>query len=171
MNERPSFEEVVAAHVDVVWSLARRLTRDHGEAEDLLQDTFLRAFAGFGRWRGGDPRAWLVVICLNAARDTARRASARPREVVDVTLAEPVGSDDPCEEALRRLDRDRVERAIGLLPPEQRVAIELVDLVGLTAQAAADALGCPRGTVLARVHRGRRRLARLLEWEGVRDDS
>jgi RNA polymerase sigma-70 factor (ECF subfamily) len=87
-----------------------------------------------------------------------------------VGLAERAASDDPFEEAARRLDRAVVERALGQLPAEQRVAIELVDIAGLTAKAAAELLGRPRGTVLARVHRGRRRLALLLDRAEVRDE-
>lgn len=171
MTGDPTFEAVALPHLDAVWSLARRLSRDALDAEDLLQETLLRAFAGFGGWRGGDARAWLVVICLNVARSSARRARVRPREVVDVALLERPAPDDPSEEAAARLDRAAIERALEQMPAEQRVAIELVDIAGLTAQAAADALGCPRGTVLARVHRGRRRLAGLLDAEGVHHDG
>jgi RNA polymerase sigma-70 factor (ECF subfamily) len=84
-----------------------------------------------------------------------------------VGFADRAAPDDPFEEAARRLDRAAIETALGQLPTEQRVAIELVDIAGLTARAAADVLGCPRGTVLARVHRGRRRLSGLLDRAGV----
>jgi RNA polymerase sigma-70 factor (ECF subfamily) len=170
MSDRADFEQVALAHLDTIWSLARRLRPNRADAEELVQETFLRAFAAFGRRRGGDARAWLVVICLNVARDAARRSRARPFEVIDVSPTERPAPDDPCEKVVRRLQRAAIEDALGRLPAEQRLAIELVDIAGLTAQAAADALDCPRGTVLARVHRGRRRLARLLEREEVRDE-
>ena len=170
MKDRADFEALALPHLDALWSLARRLCSDPRDAEDLVQDTFVSAFAAFASWRGGDMRAWLVVICLNTHRSTGRRWAARPTEILDMALLERAARDDPCDEAAARLDRASVHRALGRLPSEQRIAIELVDIAGLTAQAAADTLGCPRATVLARVHRGRRKLAELLEAEGVRDD-
>ena len=170
MSDGGDFAAVALPHLDAVWSLARRLTSTRAEAEDLVQETFLRALAGFGSWRGGDPRAWLVVICLNTARSWARRSRARPREVADVHLADRPARDDPFETASGRLEHAAVGRAMAKLSVEQRTAIELVDIAGLTARAAADLLGCPRGTVLSRVHRGRRRLALLIDRAGARRD-
>lgn len=170
MSGDVSFEAAVLPHLDAVWNLARRLCPDRCDAEDLTQETFLRALAGFGGWRGGDARGWLAVICLNAARSSGRRARARPRETPDVDLVDRAGRADTGEEACRRVERDAVLRALAALPEGQRVAIELVDVAGLTARETAEVLGCPRGTVLARVHRGRRRLAQILDAQGVRDD-
>jgi RNA polymerase sigma-70 factor (ECF subfamily) len=169
MNPGLDFEKAALPHLDAIWSLARRLCRDGRDVEDLVQETFLRAFAAFDTWRGGDVQAWLAVICLNTARSLARRRRCRPYEVTDANGGERPAPDDPSEEATDRVRRGAVERALAGLPTEQRHAIELMDIAGLSAQAVANMLGCPRGTVLARVHRGRRRLVGLLDAEGVRD--
>lgn len=163
------FLDVAMPYVDAIWNLALRSTRDRGRAEDLVQETYLRAFAAFESYRGGDPRSWLVAICLNAARSQARAARVRPVEelstdIVDLRSVAP----DASAAALRSIESDALHAALAQLPDPQRISIVLVDLVGLTAQHAADLLGCPRGTVLARVHRGRRRLAVLLIEAGVR---
>jgi RNA polymerase sigma-70 factor (ECF subfamily) len=163
------FLELTMPHIDAIWNIATRTMRDRGRAEDLVQDTYLRAFAAFDGYRGGDSRSWLVSICLNAARSQARAARARPTEdlsndLVDYAAVAP----DASGAALQSLDREALQLALDQLPEPQRICIILVDLGGLTAQHAADTLGCPRGTVLARVHRGRRRLAALLAEAGVR---
>ena len=156
-------------YLDAVWNLALRTTRDRGRADDLVQETYLRAFAAFDRYHGGDARSWLVSICLNTARSNARAARARPREEPSADRLEfHAAAADASIAALQSLDRAALHDALDQIPEPQRVSIVLVDLVGLTAQGAADILGCPRGTVLARVHRGRRRLAQLLIDAGVR---
>lgn len=156
-------------HVDAIWNIAMGTMRDRGHAEDLVQDTYLRAFAAFDGYRGGDCRSWLVSICLNAARSQARAARARPIEELSYELVEHrTVAPDASGAALQSLDREALQAALNQLPEPQRICIMLVDLAGLTAQHAADTLGCPRGTVLARVHRGRRRLAALLIEAGVR---
>jgi RNA polymerase sigma-70 factor (ECF subfamily) len=155
-------------HLDTVHNVALGLTRDPQRAEDLVQETYLRAFAAFSQYRGGSLRAWMVSICLNTGRSDLRRARRRPHEeLVDDPPERLESGADPAADAVRRLT---VAAALARLTDEQRVSVVLCDMAGLTAQEAADLLGCPRGTVLARVHRGRRRLAQLLDREGVRDD-
>jgi RNA polymerase sigma-70 factor (ECF subfamily) len=160
--------------MDAVWQVARHAARDGLEPEELVQETYLRAYAGFGSFRGGNVRAWLAAICLNAARSEARRRRRRPWEVTGLVLPDVAqGSGDRGSEpdvadlVIARLDAELVSRCMAKLPEPQRVCIVLVDVAGLTAREAAEALGCPRGTVLARVHRGRRRLAGLLAEAGV----
>jgi RNA polymerase sigma-70 factor (ECF subfamily) len=116
-------------------------------------------------------RSWLVAICLNAARSEFRRSQRRPEEkpAASLTAALTVPGDDVADEALAELDRQALGRALASLPEPQRIAIMLVDLGGLTAREAAEVVDVPRGTILARVHRGRRHLAQLLEREGIRD--
>lgn len=165
------FLEATLPHVDAVLRVARRMTRDPDHAEDLVQETYVRAFAGFPSYRGGSVRAWLVAICLNAARSEGRRARRRPLEVPESAAAATASPGDVGESVVASVERAAVARALARLPEEQRTCLVLVDLGGLTAQEAADVLGCPRGTVLARVHRGRRRLAGLLAREGIRHDA
>jgi RNA polymerase sigma-70 factor (ECF subfamily) len=171
-----AFLEATLPHLDVVYQVARRAAGDGQDPEDLVQETYLRAYAAFGSWRGGSTRAWLAAICLNAARSEARRRRRRPREVpIRVPLdALPMArtngwqrANDVADVVIAGLDAQAVSRGLAQLPEPQRVCIVLMDVAGYTAAETAQVLGCPRGTVLARVHRGRRRLAQLLAEAGV----
>ena len=170
------FLEATLPHLDAVWQVARHAAREGQDPEDLVQETYLRAYAGFGSYRGGNARAWLAAICLNVARSQARRQRRRPWEVPVPTLLEVLvqsradggeGVADVADVVIAGLEAETVSRCLAGLPEPQRVCIVLVDVAGYTTREVAEALGCPRGTVLARVHRGRRRLARLLAEAGV----
>jgi RNA polymerase sigma-70 factor, ECF subfamily len=172
------FLEATLPYLDAVWQVARHAAADGQDPEDLVQETYLRAYAGFGSYRGGNTRAWLAAICLNAARSEARRRRRRPWEVPAQALLDALplsresageGTPDVAEVVIARLDAQAVSRCLALLPEPQRLCIVLMDVAGYTAREAAEALGCPRGTVLARVHRGRRKLAQLLAEAGVND--
>jgi RNA polymerase sigma-70 factor, ECF subfamily len=171
-----AFLEATLPHLDTVYQVARRAAGDGQDPEDLVQETYLRAYAAFGSWRGGSTRAWLAAICLNAARSQARRRRRRPWEVplrvpLDALPMARVGwgqyAGDVADVVIAGLDAQAVSHCLALLPEPQRVCIVLMDVAGYTAAETAQVLGCPRGTVLARVHRGRRRLAQLLAEAGV----
>jgi len=165
------FQRLTLPALDLVHNLARRFARDQADAEDLVQETYLRAWAAWSS--GRRPRRvepWLATICLNAGRDRARRASTR-LETPTAAIADLPDAVDVAEEAIRRVHRGLVERALWALPTEQRVAIALMDLGGLTAAEVAKVTGSPRGTVLARVHRGRKALVRLVLEEVRRNAS
>jgi RNA polymerase sigma-70 factor (ECF subfamily) len=172
-----AFLEATLPHLDVVYQVARHAARDGQDPEDLVQETYLRAYAAFGSWRGESTRAWLAAICLNAARSAARRRRRRPWEVAAMALeALPVAradggeaTRDVADVVIAGLDAQAVSRCLAVLPEPQRVCIVLMDMAGYTAAETAAVLGCPRGTVLARVHRGRLKLARLLVEAGVSD--
>jgi RNA polymerase sigma-70 factor (ECF subfamily) len=173
-GDHREFLDATLPYLDVVWQVARHAARGGLEPEDLVQETYLRAYAAFGSFRGGNVRAWLAAICLNAARSEARRRRRRPAEVTGMALADvlagAVGLDsepDVVDRVIAGLDAQQVTRCMAKLAEPQRVCIVLVDVAGLTAREVAEALGCPRGTVLARLHRGRRRLAELLTEAGV----
>jgi RNA polymerase sigma-70 factor (ECF subfamily) len=167
------FLDATLPYLDVVWQVARRAAVEGQDPEDLVQETYLRAYAGFGSFRGQNTRAWLAAICLNVARSQARRRRRRPWEVPGpavpdvVRWSEAGGGEGVADVVIAGLDAEQVSRCLALLPEPQRVCVVLVDVAGYTAREAAEALGCPRGTVLARVHRGRRRLAQLLAEAGV----
>lgn len=150
--------------IDLVYNLARRVV-DRDDVEDVVQETFTRAFDA---WSAGRPprkvEPWLATICLNTGRSWLRRASTR-REVPsepDPTLA---AHDDVAGDAVANVRKDAVHAALWELPEEQRIAITLMDLDGFTASQTAKITDSPRGTVLSRVHRGRKKLARMLEKE------
>ena len=162
------FLQVTLPALDLIHNLARRFAPGRVDAEDLVQDTYLRAWQA---WTGGTrPRRvapWLATICLNLGRDRLRRASLRS-EVAVASLREPAADVDVEAAAIGRVERAQVERALWALSEEQRTAIALMDIVGFTAAEVAAITGSPRGTVLARVHRGRKALARLVAEEAMR---
>ena len=152
--------------MDMVHNLARRAVPTEEDAKDLVQDTYLAAFKAWSEHRR--PRQGRTV-----ARDDLPQPGPRP--LPQPHPASPgglpvrrAGSDDwrtgrgPEERALSAVDGAAVHRALWTLPEEQRVAIALVDLADLSIMDAADVMGTPKGTVLSRLHRGRRALASLL---------
>jgi len=172
-GDHREFLDATLPHLDAVWQVARHAAHGGLEPEDLVQETYLRAYAAFGSYRGGNTRAWLAAICLNAARSQARRRR-RPWEVTGLPLTDALAGTgsrerepDVADLVIADLDADAVSECLALLPEPQRLCVVLMDVAGYTAREAAEALGCPRGTVLARVHRGRRRLAQLLAAAGV----
>ena len=170
MARRPHDDFLAATlpALDLVYNLARRMVGGSMEVEDLVQETYTRAFEAWSD--GRKPRKvepWIATICLNAGRSWLRRASHQ-REIptehdhltADVTDVE--------EDAIDRVRRAQINHALWRLPEEQRIAIALMDLGGFTASEVARITGSPRGTVLARVHRGRKKLAVLLERKEIR---
>jgi RNA polymerase sigma-70 factor (ECF subfamily) len=150
--------------MDLVYNVARRVTDGPEDAEDLVQETYLAAFRAWSQDRRPDrPEPWLATICLNLARSRARSRRRRPAEVALEALEPPVAGVE--DEVLARLERLDLHRAMQQLTDGQRVAIALVDLGGLSTHEAASVMGVPRGTVLSRLHRGRRALAQVLAAE------
>lgn len=166
-DERSAFLDAALPHIDAVTNLARNLTRTRQDAEDLVQETYLRAFERFDQYRGGSIRAWLATICLNLARSEGRRRSRRPVEVLTDDFDAEAAAGNVTADVTGRLDRAVLRAALDTLPEPQRLCILMMDVAGYTAAETANALECPRGTVLARGHRGRRRLAQLLAGSGV----
>ena len=155
-----NFAAEALPHLDRLHALARALARPPLDPEELTQETFARACAAYHRFTpGSDMRAWLTTIMLNLVRGDARR-----RQVDLVPLSDVVVPAEPaCDvAALRNLHREAVLDAVRALPPDFRLAIGLVDLVGLRVREAAEILDVPVGTVLSRLSRGRARLARRL---------
>ncbi|HEV2372109.1 MAG TPA: RNA polymerase sigma factor [Streptosporangiaceae bacterium] len=172
-GDHRAFLDATLPYVDVVYQIARHAAAAGQEPEDLVQETYLRAYAAFGSHRGGNTRAWLAAICLNTARSQARQRRRRPREVPAPALLDALPNGrtetepDVADVVIADLDAQAVAQCLARLPEPQRLCIVLMDIAGYTAREVAEALGCPRGTVLARVHRGRRRLAGLLTEAGV----
>lgn len=158
------FLEAFTKHLDRLHNLARGLTRNPQDAEDLVSETCLLALRGWRRCPPDDAGAWFATVCLNAARSSYRRSAARPVEISaeDWLLAQADESADTAGAALVSVEAGRVHAALAQLPAPQLEAITLMDLGGYSASETAQILGAPRGTVLARVHRGRKVLARAL---------
>jgi RNA polymerase sigma-70 factor (ECF subfamily) len=161
--ENEAFLKATMGAIDLVYNIARRMEPRREDAEDLVQETYLAAFRAWqARRRPRKVEPWLATICLNLARSSYRRRARRPREVAWEELSTFPSTADAEGEAMARLDRSAVHRALWKLGEQQRVAIALVDLAGLSTLEAARIMRVPKGTVLSRLHRGRKALAALL---------
>lgn len=158
------FNRLVMPEVDVMWRVAMSLTRNRADAEDLVQESLLRAYKAIEGFDGRYPRAWLLTILRNTERNRHRRR--RPELLADPNMAEERGPRTESDMVERRAeDREfdeAVTAALQELPENFRRVIELVDVDGLTYQEAADVLDVPLGTVMSRLHRARRRIRDLL---------
>jgi RNA polymerase sigma-70 factor (ECF subfamily) len=157
---REAFPQDTLALLPELRRAARRYAGRRGDlADDLVQETFLRAFAAQHRFRqGSNARAWMHTILLNAAR-TEHRRHRREQHLQERYAAEPI---DPAP-ASGSAPAPSLMAIVARLPRPFREAIELVDLGGLSYQEAAERLGCPIGTVMSRLHRARRALRTALE--------
>ena len=159
------FRELALPHLDAAYNLARHLARDADAAEDIVQDAYLRALRGFGGYRGGDPRAWILMIVRNRFYDWARerRSDATvplPGDAGDgedgagPELADPDGATP--EQALAGADDAALVRALmARLPAPFREALVLREMEELSYRQIAEAVGAPIGTVMSRLARAR----------------
>jgi len=171
-GDEGAFEELVHRYEAAVRKLAFGFVRDYALAEDIAQDTFVRAYCKASSLRqGGSVRSWLFRIAINRAQDELRRIK-RKREVSWETFdVPPVASDQPSAEtraASGELARN-LAKALSEIRPEHRIPLVLREVEGLTYVEIAKLLGWPLGTVQARLHRGRLELrARLSELQEMR---
>ena len=159
----PTWEEVARDHGRFLYTVAYRLTGNHDDAQDLVQEVLLRVRRGLATFTPGSLEGWLSRITTNAFLDEVRKRRRRPLEVVP-DLPEPlVGVDDDLDAALaaQRLP-DEIQDALRALPPDFRAAIVLCDVVGLDYAEIAATLDIPPGTVRSRIHRGRALLRKEL---------
>jgi RNA polymerase sigma-70 factor (ECF subfamily) len=175
LTTRKDHDEFLRATIgcmDIVYNLARRFSERPEDAEDLVQETYLAAYRAWrDRRRPQRLEPWMATICLNLGRSRYRTRGRRPVEVpIENRDFRASATAEPEQAAEAAMDRRALYEAMWHLPEEQRVAITLVDMVGLKTAEAARAIGIPRGTVLSRVHRGRRALAGLL-WNEVRGEK
>jgi RNA polymerase sigma-70 factor (ECF subfamily) len=158
------FEEQVSPHLGSAYNLARWLTRNNEDAEDVVQEAFLRAFSGFENLRSEDAKPWLLTIvrnsCLTWLKRNRNAAATIGLEEQVEDPSEP--SPDPEETLLISCDREQVRKALEQLPSEFREAIVLRELEGLSYREIATTVGVPLGTVMSRLSRGREWLRRLL---------
>jgi RNA polymerase sigma-70 factor, ECF subfamily len=172
------FRALATAELPRLYAIARRLAGD--EAEDAVQDCLLKACRGFGTL--DDPaaaRAWLVTILLNCCRDRGRSRARHPDEVEleeaeRFSLFRTIADEDPFPysdslhlDFLQQFGREDLHAVLLGLPEMYRAPLVLVHMDGFSTQEVADMLGAPRGTVLARLHRGRKLLEKRL-WDYAR---
>jgi RNA polymerase sigma-70 factor (ECF subfamily) len=176
LDER--FEREAIPLLSELYGAALRLTRNPTDAEDLLQEAFLRAYRGFASFKEGtNLRAWLYRILTNAFINVYRKRQREPQtisdsEVEEWYLYEKLGADgaEASAEAqvLDSLPDEDVQEALASLPDQFRLAVLLADVEGFSYKEIAEILEVPIGTVMSRLHRGRRALERRL-WDVMRD--
>jgi RNA polymerase sigma-70 factor (ECF subfamily) len=159
------FESLALPHLDAAYTLARYLTRDPHDAEDAVQEAYLRAMRYYDSYRGGDPRAWMLAIVRNQCRSQSlRRQGAKwsqSEEFDEDRHSDASISSDAL--ALESEAKETVREALDLLPVEFREVIVLREIQGLSYQEIADIVHAPIGTVMSRLSRGRARLEKTVK--------
>ncbi len=159
------FERYVVPEIPYLYDMARRLTGSATEAEDLVQDTLVRALGAIERFDGERPRPWLVTILRNTNINRVRR---RRPEMADTDPDTLVALDDSADEVAAPHElTDAVADLVPSLPASFRAVLDLVDGRGLSYAEAAATLHIPVGTVMSRLHRARRRLRAGLAERGL----
>jgi RNA polymerase sigma-70 factor (ECF subfamily) len=166
-----AFDQLVLPHLDAAYNLARWLTRNGHDAEDVVQEAFLRALKFFGGFHGSNARAWLLTIVRNACYDWLRRN--RPSEIsapFEEEAHSPVDpSPTPEDLAVAMADRRRLREALEALPLAWREVLILRELEGLSYKEIADVAGVKIGTVMSRLARARAALQQQLTVDRERE--
>jgi RNA polymerase sigma factor (sigma-70 family) len=154
-----AFDQAVLPHLDAAYNLARWLTRNNQDAEDVTQEACLRAFKYWKGFSGRDSRSWLLAIVRNTFYSWLRQRSDQPVLTEDGEMDDTAGSSpDPESALIRNLDRNMLRGALEDLAVEFREAIVLREMEGLSYKEIADIAGVPIGTVMSRLARARKRL-------------
>lgn len=167
---KSAFRRYVVPELPVLLRVARRITGDPTNAEDLVQETLIRAYRAVDRFDGRHPRAWLLTIMRNTWRNMNRKTLPQLLDTADEMFSVPAAGADGrggAEEQVvdGMLDAELIAE-LRSLSDNHRAIVTLVDIDGLTYQEAADVLGIPSGTVMSRLHRARKRLRMRLEQRG-----
>jgi RNA polymerase sigma-70 factor (ECF subfamily) len=175
MADQATFAELAMEYMPALYSAALRMTRNAADAEDLVQETYLRAYRGFASFQEGtNLRAWLYRILTNAFINAYRAKQRRPDEsdldeVEDLYLYRRLGALEQAmagrsaeDELMAWFTDDEVKDALEALPEQFRLAVYLADVEGFSYKEIAEILDIPIGTVMSRLHRGRKAMQRKL---------
>lgn len=168
-QRRVSFESIVAPYLADAFGLARWLSKDQADAEDILQEACLRAYRAIDSYSGGNARAWVLTIVRHTAYSWLNKKRSSPLVSIDdlnfdERISVEAGGQDtsnettPETELIAKADAAQLEKAIAALPLEFRETLVLRDLQGLEYREIAQVTGVPLGTVMSRLARARRRL-------------
>lgn len=174
LQKQRLFEEQALPLLDQLYGGAMRLTRNPQDAEDLIQETYLKAFSNFDSFKQGtNLKAWLYRIMTNTYINSYRKAKRRPvessaDELSDFHLYTTSGHDstglESAEvEALKQMPDSEISEAMNDLPEDYRMVVYYSDVVGLAYKEIAEVMGTPLGTVMSRLHRGRKLLRAALK--------
>ncbi len=156
--KRARFEHAVMPHFDAAYNLARWLTRSEGDADDVVQESYLRAFTFFDSFRGGDARAWMLSIVRNTCFTWLRKNRVHDLMTEFDEALHGSESANPETMTLRRADAEAVREAVATLPAEFREVLVLREMEGLSYKEIAEITGIAMGTVMSRLSRARDRL-------------
>jgi RNA polymerase sigma-70 factor (ECF subfamily) len=179
--DQAKFADLAMPYMQPLYSAAMRMTRNPADAEDLVQETYLRAYRGFGGFKEGtNLKAWLYKILTNTYINSYRARRRRPEQVdlddsEDFFLFRRLGGLEAAEagrtpesEVLDRIPDEVVKEALESLPEQFRMAVLLADVEGFSYKEIADIMDVPIGTVMSRLHRGRKQLQQRL-WQFGRE--
>lgn len=159
-DDRKHFEEIFLPHLDAAYNLAHWIIQHHQDAQDVVQDAYIRAFRGFRRFRGGNSRAWLLTIVRNTAYNWLNCHAPEGKLIPydEEKHADIISINESKDELVSDRQKEHLQKALERLPLEFREIIILYELEGLSYKELAAALGIPVGTVMSRLSRARRRL-------------
>lgn len=174
IQKQEDFENEIIPHLDAMYNFALRLTSDPSDAEDLVQDTIVKAFRFFSSYeKGTNAKAWLFRILKNSYINNYRKKSKKPSQVdydevstfYETIRAERTDTSDLEDKMFRELIDDDISNALDELPEDFRTVVLLCDVEGFTYEEIANMLDVPIGTIRSRLHRGRNLLkAQLMEY-------
>jgi RNA polymerase sigma-70 factor (ECF subfamily) len=163
-EKQARFEQTVMPHLDAAYNLARWLTGNEHDAQDVVQDAYLRAYKFFGGFRGGNSRSWLLTIVRNVAYTWLQQNKSRHLTMPYEEEIHSVEDDsaNPSVVLVQSANRDHIRQAIDSLPVEFREIVVLREIEGLAYKEIADVAGIPIGTVMSRLARARKQLQKSL---------
>lgn len=165
MDERArarAFEVTIGPHLRAAYSLARWLLRNEADAEDVLQESVLRAFRAFDAYAGGSARSWLLSVVRNSSYTFLQKGRAQSPVSFDETLHSENDQPGPDAELIRKADAKAINQSVAALAPEFREVFILRELEGLSYKEISEVAGIPLGTVMSRLSRARVQLQAAL---------